>query len=89
MGEFELISSETLLFEEQKTPNVHRQRYVLNLLNKGEIFIPLNDDIKKRAQVLNQMGIKPVDALHLASAEAASADYLRSDRLIVSTNWFS
>jgi predicted nucleic acid-binding protein len=75
MGKFELISSETLLFEVQKTPNVHRQRYVLNLLNKGEIFIPLNDDIKKRAQVLNQMGIKPVDALHLASAEAASADY--------------
>ena len=75
MGKFELISSETLLFEVQKTPNIQRQRYILNVLNQGRIFIPLNDDIKKRAQVLNQNGIKPVDALHLASAEAAGADY--------------
>ncbi len=75
MGEFELISSETLLFEVQKTTDVQRQRYVLNVLNKGQIFIPLNDNIKERADVLNQMGIKPVDALHLASAEAAGADY--------------
>ncbi len=75
MGVFELISSETLLFEVQKTPNVQRQRYVLNVLKKGKTFIALNDNIKKRAQVLNKIGIKPVDALHLASAEAAGADY--------------
>jgi predicted nucleic acid-binding protein len=74
MGKFELISSETLLFEVQKMPNIQRQRYVLNLLNKGKIFIPLND-IKKRAQALNKMGIKPVNTLHLGSAEAAGADY--------------
>lgn len=70
-----MISSETLLFELQKTPNAHRRRYVLNVLNKGDIFIQLNDDIKKRAKVLNTIGIKPVDALHLACAEAAGADY--------------
>jgi len=71
----ELISSETLLYEVQKTPKVQRQRYVLNVLNKGKIFIPLNEDIKNRAKALNQIGIKPVDALHLSSAEAAGADY--------------
>ncbi|OAD21574.1 hypothetical protein THIOM_002654 [Candidatus Thiomargarita nelsonii] len=75
MGEIELISSETLLFELQKTPNIQRKRYVLNVLNKGKFFIPLNDEIKKRAKALNTIGIKPVDALHLACAEAAGADY--------------
>jgi len=75
MGEIELISSETLLFELQKTPNIHRKRYVLNVLNKGKFFISLNDEIKKRAKALNIIGIKPVDALHLACAEAAQADY--------------
>ncbi len=75
MGTFELISSEILLFEVQKTPNIQRQRYILNVLKKGTIFIPLNDDIKKRAKALIQTGIKPVDALHLASAIAAGADY--------------
>ena len=75
MGAFELISSETLLFEVQKTPDIQRQRYVLNVLNKGQIFIPLNDDIKNRAKALNKIGIKPVDALHFSSAEAAGADY--------------
>lgn len=39
MGEIELISSETILFELQKTPNIHRKRYVLNVLNKGKFFI--------------------------------------------------
>jgi len=73
--EIELISSETLLFELQKTPNIYKKRYVLNVLNKGKIFIRLNDEIKQRAKVLNTTGIKPVDALHLASAEAAQADY--------------
>ena len=45
------------------------------MLTKGTIFISLNDDIKKRAKALIKTGIKPVDALHLASAEAARADY--------------
>jgi predicted nucleic acid-binding protein len=75
METLELISSETLLFEVQKTPNIHRKHYILSVLNKGRTFIVLNDDIKKRASTLNQMGIKSVDALHLAGAEAAKADY--------------
>jgi predicted nucleic acid-binding protein len=75
MEQFEVISSETLLFEVQKTPNIHRKRYILNVLNQGQIFIALNDDIKKRARALSETGIKSVDALHLACAEAAKADY--------------
>ncbi len=75
METFELISSEVLLFEVQKTPNIHRKRYILNVLNQGQIFIQLNDEIKKRAKALNKIGIKSVDALHLACAEAAEADY--------------
>ncbi len=51
MGMFELISSETLLFEVQKTPNVQRQRYILNVLKKGKTFILETSVYKKKTSL--------------------------------------
>jgi predicted nucleic acid-binding protein len=36
--------------------------------------VALTDEIEKRAREFNALGIKPLDALHLASAEQARAD---------------
>jgi hypothetical protein len=43
----------------------------------------MNDQIQSRAATLAQAGVKPLDALHLASAEADRADYFLTcdDRL--------
>jgi len=71
----DLISSDALLFETKRIPNVYRKHYVLEVLEKSNIFIELNDRIEMRARVFHATGIKPLDALHLAYAEVAKADY--------------
>jgi predicted nucleic acid-binding protein len=73
--EIELISSDALLFEVKRIPDVYRKKYVIEVLDECNIFIKLNDHIENRATILNVKGIKPLDALHLACAEAAKADY--------------
>jgi len=74
-GTYELVSSEALIFEAQQIPNIPRQEYAFEVLSKTKIFIRINDEIEKRAQELTEIGIGPLDALHLASAEQARADY--------------
>ena len=74
-GEIELISSETLVFEIERNQNMVRKEYGLSVLSKASSFIVLNEQIERRAREFNRLGIKPLDALHLASAEDAEADY--------------
>lgn len=74
-GKVELISSEALIFEIARNPNMIRQEYALETLSKAQLFVTVNDRIEKRARELNVIGVRPLDALHLASAEAIQADY--------------
>jgi predicted nucleic acid-binding protein len=73
--QLELISSEVLAFEIEQNPHGIRREFGLGVLVKASSFVGLNEHIEKRAEDFNQKGIKPLDALHLASAEAAGADY--------------
>lgn len=73
-GGIELVSSEVLLFEIDRTPNSVRQAYALEVLSKTRLLVKLDEHIEKRAAGLVRLGIKPLDALHLASAEKAHAD---------------
>ena len=52
-----------------------RKEYALKVLAKALVFIPTDSQIEKRARALQAEGIKPIDALHLASAVIAKADY--------------
>ena len=74
-GKIELISSEVLLFEASKISNVFRKDYNLGVLSKSNIFVKINNSIERRARDIIKMGINPLDALHLSSAENAKADY--------------
>ncbi len=74
-GGLELIASETLLFETRKNPNVSRKEHALEMLSQAKTFVHVNEEIENRAKEFTAMGIKPLDALHLASAENAQADY--------------
>ncbi|MBP6470892.1 MAG: PIN domain-containing protein [Chloroflexi bacterium] len=71
----ELISSAVLLFEAENNPNRMRRIYAFELLAKARVFVDLQQQIETRAAYFNAQGIKPLDALHLASAEEANADY--------------
>jgi predicted nucleic acid-binding protein len=70
----EIFSSDVLFFEISNTPNITRKEYALEFLKLSSNHIDLNSQIEIRANELNKIGIKALDALHLASAEIANAD---------------
>lgn len=74
-GQVELMTSETLMFELERNPHPVRQTYALDVLAKAIVSIQTDTQIEERARTLQTEGIKPVDALHLASAVEAKADY--------------
>ena len=83
-GQLDLVSSEALTFETEHNPYPVRKHYALEVLSTAKIHVGLDAQTEKRAQALQSKGIKPLDALHLESAEAAQADYFCTcdDRLL-------
>jgi len=75
-GTFDLVSSDVLVFEVERNPDRLRQEYGLEALTKASSFCVLTPSVEARAKVLHALGLQPLDALHLASAEASGADYL-------------
>ena len=79
-GEVILISSSVLRYEASRNPDQEERRWVDNALHLSQFDQPMTSIIERRARDLNAQGVKPIDALHLASAEAAQADvFLTSD----------
>jgi predicted nucleic acid-binding protein len=83
-GTVELVASDALLFETERNPNIDRREYALAALSQAKTFVALNEQVEKRAKELSSAGLWPLDALHLASAGAAQADYFCTcdDRLL-------
>jgi predicted nucleic acid-binding protein len=74
-GQLELLTSETLVFELEHNPHPIRKDYAFKVLTKATVFIHTDESIEQRARAFQAEGIKPLDALHLASAVTAKADY--------------
>ena len=74
-GALELVSSSAMLFEAEQMPPSARKVYVGEVLSKANVFIPRSQSTEERTREFVELGIKPLDALHLASAIAAEADY--------------
>ena len=83
-GQLVLVSSDVLLFEIQRIPHAQRRTVMTEIVGRAGLFIQLTDQIERRAHALEQRGIKALDALHLASAEAEQVEYFCScdDRLV-------
>jgi predicted nucleic acid-binding protein len=83
-GQLDLVSSEALVFETERNPYPVRKQYALEVLSTAKIHVDIDAKVEKRAKELQSGGVKPLDALHLASAEAAQADYFCTcdDRLL-------
>jgi predicted nucleic acid-binding protein len=71
----DLISSEILLFEIGRNSNQIRKEYALEIASKAKSFVGISPKIEKRSRQFGEFGIKPLDAVHLACAEEACADY--------------
>ncbi len=74
-GTIIIIGSSALLYENSLNPFHNRKERVASYLSVASKVIRLNDSIKKRALLLEDIGIDPVDALHLSYAEFGGAEY--------------
>ena len=74
-GELGLIASEILEIEVNKTPNPKRKKLAQKVLALAIDKILTTKEIINRAAEFEKRGFAAFDALHLASAEAAQADY--------------
>ena len=74
-GQMELMNSDTLVFELGRNPHPVRKTYALEVLAKAKVVISTDNQVEARARAFQAEGIKPIDALHLASAVEAKADY--------------
>ena len=83
-GIVEMISSSALLYENLKSPLVYRREYVATYLDMASVFVTTDEALRERAREITQQGIAPLDALHLASAERARADWFLTcdDRML-------
>ena len=83
-GAVELVSSTVVAYETSRNPDEMRRRWVQQIAEKASLIQRVNDDVKQRAQELERHGLKALDALHIAVAEAAQVNCFVTcdDRLI-------
>lgn len=74
-GRLELVGSEVLAYENAQNPVPIRRAYGAAVLAQAATTIQVTAPVITRATQLVQRGIKPLDALHVAAAEAGQVDY--------------
>lgn len=84
IGEWQFITSEIIDLEIAQTQNQQRLKQLQLAVAIAHTRVLSNEAIKQRTTQLTQLGFKPFDAAHLASAEAGSADIFLTtdDRLL-------
>lgn len=84
LEEWSFITSEVVEDEILQTPDIDRQERLLALMDAASENVIVEETHRRRASDLTQLGLKPMDALHVACAEASRVDVLLTtdDRLI-------
>jgi len=72
-GEVELVASSVVAYENSRNPFAERQEWVERVMALAADYRPVTPAIRGRAASLQETGIKSLDALHVATAEAAGA----------------
>jgi predicted nucleic acid-binding protein len=75
-GDLELVSSDALVFEIDRTPDSDRREAAREILKLAGETVRLDDGIEGEAAAFVESGFKPLDALHLAFASHAAVEYL-------------
>lgn len=71
----EFVSSDVLLFENNNNPYEERRVFINLCLQKAKHIQSINKEILSRAQEIEILQIRGLDALHIACAEEIKADY--------------
>ncbi|MEH1934841.1 MAG: PIN domain-containing protein [Nostoc sp.] len=80
----ELVSSSVLEYENSRNPFVVNQQSMERYLQIATLRVLVDENIRNRAEQLEQLGIKSIDALHVACAEASQSDcFITCDRRLI------
>jgi predicted nucleic acid-binding protein len=74
-GDVELISSSVVEYENSRNPFPTRRQGVSGCLKLVTYVQKVDTEIRKRATILEEEGLKAIDALHVACAEKAGSEY--------------
>jgi len=74
-GEQSLLGSEALEYEVSRIPDEARRTEVLAVLALTIECLQITDEVEVLALTFEQQGIRPMDAIHLALASVAKADF--------------
>lgn len=83
-GKISLITSSVVAYENSRNPHELQRNWIEKTISLADYHQLVNQEIKKRGEALEKDGLKALDALHVACAEAANAAYFVTcdDRLI-------
>jgi hypothetical protein len=74
-GILEYVWSDSLCHEVEKNPFPRRCQSIVSWLGGAAVYIETTDDVIERAKEFVEIGVKKMDALHLASAAKAGCDW--------------
>lgn len=71
----ELVNSSILEYENSRNPFPIKQQAMNRYLEMARVKKKVDNEIKERTEQLEQDGLKAIDALHVACAEATNTNY--------------
>lgn len=74
-GDIKIINSFALEYENSKNLKIENRIIIEDMLNISSEYIAYSEKIQKSAEQFENGGIMGMDALHLACAETAKAEY--------------
>ena len=74
-GEHSLLDSEALEYEVSRIPDEARRVEVLSVLTLATERLEVDDAVEALALAFEQQGVRAMDAVHLALASTAGADF--------------
>ena len=85
-GRVELASSSVMELENSMNPEAERRDEIADFLGRIRIVARTEPGLLRRGREIEAFGLRPLDALHVASAEGAGCDYFVScdDQLLAS-----
>lgn len=88
-GLYELVWSYMLDYENEKNPFRERREQIAKWRKYARVDVDAGDAIIQQANALHHLGLKQFDALHVACAVAAGADYfLTTDKGVLKKSEF-
>ena len=82
--EIVIINSFVLEDENSKNPFIDRRNEIYDLLRVAPEYVGYSEELENRAREIERIGIMGIDALHIACADIAKADFfVTCDDLLV------